>query len=391
MRQTDAVIKHLGWGLLCALLSVTLVAAQSSTCPDIVEAAMNAVDELCADTGRNQACYGNVQLSAEPQSGASDFRFESVGDIADLSELSILELSPMDTDAGVWGVALMQVQADIPDTLPGQNVTFILFGDVTIENAAGDDQTPMQAFYLRTGIGDAACDEAPESGLLVQTPDGVEEVSFNVNGTDVQVGSTVLFQAVPDDEMIVTSVEGTAILNFEGEGYPAVAGTRLRLPINAHLLPIGRPELPEAYEEGRFDPLRRPPLPRPIEVAPPLVGTALDNLHGRLREGRPPCGVEGLPPCDALPNFEGRGGAWAAGAQWGLRWVPGENCILPAAAEGLMPDNLPLPICPPAFDSDPCAPRPRMLRDVPIIGNRSCEPPNAERTPPPFPPLPQMP
>ena len=103
-------------------------------------------------------------------------------------------MSELNEDAGVWGVAVMSLQADIPNTLPGQNVTFILFGDVMIENAASDEQTPMQAFYLRTGIGDVACEEAPESGLLIQTPDGIDEVTFNVNGVDVQVGSTVLFQ-----------------------------------------------------------------------------------------------------------------------------------------------------------------------------------------------------
>src|SRR5690606_20836366 len=37
-----------------------------------------------------------------------------------------------------WGVALMQIQANLPDTLPGQNVTFLLFGDVTIEEEVGE-------------------------------------------------------------------------------------------------------------------------------------------------------------------------------------------------------------------------------------------------------------
>ena len=60
---------------------------------------------------------------------------------------------------------------------------------------------PMQAFYLTTGIGDAGCNEAPESGVLIQTPEGVSEVTFNINGVDVAMGSTVLFQAQPDAAM----------------------------------------------------------------------------------------------------------------------------------------------------------------------------------------------
>ena len=30
----------------------------------------------------------------------------------------------------------------------------------------------MQAFYFRSGIGDAPCAEAPNSGILIQTPEG---------------------------------------------------------------------------------------------------------------------------------------------------------------------------------------------------------------------------
>jgi hypothetical protein len=32
----------------------------------------------------------------------------------------------------------MQIQANLPDTLPGQNVVMILFGEVLIDNAGGE-------------------------------------------------------------------------------------------------------------------------------------------------------------------------------------------------------------------------------------------------------------
>lgn len=127
------------------ILSMTIVSAQD-ICPELVSDAMAAVDEYCMDLGRNQACYGNVQLNAEAQPDVEDFTFESSGDIVDVADILTLELNSMDTDAGTWGVAVMSLQADIPNTLPGQNVTFILFGDVYIENAASEEQNPMQAF-----------------------------------------------------------------------------------------------------------------------------------------------------------------------------------------------------------------------------------------------------
>ena len=176
-------------------------------CPALVETALNAVDEFCADTGRNQACYGNFNLEAEAQPTAEDFTFSEIGDIVNVSDIASLHLAGMDEASGEWGVALLRLQTNLPDTLPGQNVTFILFGDVEVVNAVetGDvesgEATPMQAFYLSTGLGDSQCSEAPDSGMIVQTPDGVGEVAFTVNEVDVQMGSTVLFQAVPDDDM----------------------------------------------------------------------------------------------------------------------------------------------------------------------------------------------
>ena len=41
-----------------------------------------------------------------------------------------------------------------------------------------DQFGPMQAFYFRSGVDDAPCAEAPNSGLLIQTPEGVASVSI---------------------------------------------------------------------------------------------------------------------------------------------------------------------------------------------------------------------
>jgi len=48
--------------------------------------------------------------------------------------LHALKLELSDQVNGVWGLAVMQLQPNIPDTLPGQNVTFLLFGDTEIED-----------------------------------------------------------------------------------------------------------------------------------------------------------------------------------------------------------------------------------------------------------------
>ena len=227
---------------MIALFCVSIVLAQDDLCPDLVTEALTQVEEFCEAAGRNEACYGNVALTAEAQPEVTNFEFQQAGDIVSVADILTIRLSEMDEDNNIWGVALLRLQADIPDTLPGQNVTFLLFGDVEITNTATDEQNPMQAFILKTGFGDSLCSEAPDSGLLVQTPDGVEEVTFSVNGVDVGVGSTVLFQADPGNEMTVSTVEGNALMTYEEELYPVVAGTQLRVPVAAKvpIMPIGQ-------------------------------------------------------------------------------------------------------------------------------------------------------
>lgn len=61
--------------------------------------------------------------------------------------------------------------------------------------------TPMQAFYLRTNIGNVECEEAPNA-LVVQGPQRMQ-VQLNVNGAEVRLGSTVVFQTIETNQPIL--------------------------------------------------------------------------------------------------------------------------------------------------------------------------------------------
>lgn len=288
------------------LCIVPIVLAQNS-CPAIVQTALDAADQLCANTGRNQACYGHVALNAVAQPTAADFKFEQVGDVVDVSTIQSLRLNPMDVAADTWGVVLMRLQANLPDSLPGQNVTFLLFGDVEITNAVSQDNqenfTPMQAFLLRTGLEDAQCDEAPSSGVLVQTPEGVSEVDFNVNGVDVSMGSTVLFRAQADGDMTVSTLEGSAFVASDQDVVPVLAGTRVNVPIDRELR--ARPNarlVPEPYELRRLGGLPLRLLQRKIDINRPLTRQEMRELERRLLTGEPVCGEEPFPSCDHVPR-----------------------------------------------------------------------------------------
>lgn len=284
-------------GGMLTLLVAGIASAQAQSCPDIVRRAYVSVDRHCTTTERNEACYGNLALEAEPRVDANDFEFASVGDIEAVSSIDSMHLFDLNEDEGVWGVALMRLQANLPDTLPGQNAVVVLFGDVDIENK--DDIGGMQAFYLHTGLGRPRCSEVPQSGILIQSPDGADEVVLNINGADVALGSTVLFQTT-EDELIVTTVEGSAVVMEDSQAYPAIAGSRIRMPIDENGTISGHPSWPEPYAWEDVAALPIDMLDRKITIAPPMTSSQIDAVNDHLMAGELPCGEDGLPACGSM-------------------------------------------------------------------------------------------
>jgi len=123
--------------ILSGILIVPVVAAD---CPALVKQALNATDAICQETGKNEACYGNISLKATPISKSENFTFNKPGDHVNVSDIKSLQLSPMTLDTGEWGVALMNVEANLP-TAKSANVTVLAFGDVTLENTVPSPTT----------------------------------------------------------------------------------------------------------------------------------------------------------------------------------------------------------------------------------------------------------
>jgi hypothetical protein len=118
---------------IASVLSVAVVVAQGDVCPPSVFETLKAVGENCNGLGRNTACYGNNSIVAEAQPDVTDFAFSQDGDIAPLNSIQSLTTAPLNLETNEWGIAILSVQANLPDTLPGQNVTMVVFGDATLE------------------------------------------------------------------------------------------------------------------------------------------------------------------------------------------------------------------------------------------------------------------
>lgn len=335
--------------------------AGQNSCPALVARAFDTAETACAGTGTNQACYGHLVLDAQPQPGISSFQFAREGDIVNVADVRSLRLSPMDPVTGVWGVALMKLQAGTRGPA-AESATLLLFGDVELESAfvaptsrlemaanatsninvrqepglnaaviatlrPGDAATaigrladnswvqvelpgtgqigwvygplltsegdlttldvverplpyygPMKAFYFRSGGNDALCPEAPDSGLLIQTPEGIAKVSLLINEITVELGSTVLFRTESGGEMAVTVVEGAARVTAMGQTQTAPAGAEIRVPLGGDGQAAGPPSPPQPYTETAVQSLPVSHLERPVEIHPPLTEAEIEAL-----------------------------------------------------------------------------------------------------------------
>ena len=352
-------------GILSTLLLLVLTASLAYADGEdqaltIFQTALDLAKQNCLELGRNEACYGHDFLTAEPRLEAEAFIFKSVGDIEDLAKIQSLRLGGMDVTAGTWGIALMQLRANLPASHP-ENVTLVAFGDVMLENAVlpptqaeiqvqaqqnvnvrqrpvmsagvigtlkpeqtvtvvdrladsswlrvilpGTEQTgwvlsdlisapsdlshlnvtnsdapyiqePMQAFYFSSGS--TAISPLPDSGLLIQTPEGVGEVQLLINEINVQLGSTVFFQMHPG-QMTIATLEGHADVRADGIEQTAYAGTQVTIPLTADLKPAGPPSPPQPYDQTRMNQLPTNVLTRPVTAAPAMSYSEIQEHLG---------------------------------------------------------------------------------------------------------------
>jgi hypothetical protein len=342
----------------------TVQAQQDEACPTLVRTALAAVETVCAGTGRNEACYGNVSISASPETLA----FAQPGDFAPLAELESLRLSALDVEVQTWGISLLEVQANLPnDTL--ENVDVLLFGNVELTagagtapgvrltitpagsnnlniraqpstsaaiigtlapgatlvavgrtaagdwlhveledgdtgwifaqlvtgegdlatlavvegDAAGPVYGPMQQFVFRSGVQDRPCEQAPDSGILIQTPAGLGEITFLVNEVLIALGSTAYLQAEWGNELGIHVIDGQGRATSDGTTVRAPAGTKLVVPLDANGLAAGPPAGPLPYDDAQLASLPLQVLDEPVAVAPSLTAEEIVALvSGRL-------------------------------------------------------------------------------------------------------------
>jgi hypothetical protein len=234
------------------------VAQDENTCQAILTAAMQSLETTCMALGRNNACYGNNRVHATPRGNVA-LAFELPGDKVAIQDIESISTSPLDATAGTWGLSLLKLQANLPDTMPGQNVMFLVYGDTTVQNTSGD----MRAFYFSSGLGNLNCKEAPD-GIVVRSPHHAQ-VTFTANGVNITIASTIILRAAPNKTLDVQLIEGHAQVS-------APAGTQILTPGEVVSVPLGG--------ASGLEPVGAPSIPAQTPADPSVIAliTASDQV-----------------------------------------------------------------------------------------------------------------
>lgn len=144
-----------------------------------------------------------------------------------------------------------------------------LLSVVDASDNSGSAYSAMNSIVVQTGSEDAPCAEAPNSGMLIQTPEGIAAVTFVMDEVVVQMNGTGFVQAQPGGELTVNVGEGWAQVEANGETSTALAGNFIAVPIDDNLSADGVPSDPAPYEVNTVANLPVDVLDDVVTIAPP--------------------------------------------------------------------------------------------------------------------------
>ena len=172
--------------------TVSPVAANSDlSCQQLINQAMHVSGNYCDHLGPNQVCYGNITIKADLLPDTQT-RFSKAGDIVDLQLVESLSTAPLDLQKKEWGIAVFNIIANLPRSLPGEAVKMVVFGNTTLGNNGIED---IQSFYFFSELGQIVCDKVPFDGLMVSMPNGTG-IKLKINGSELMLMGDASFKAI---------------------------------------------------------------------------------------------------------------------------------------------------------------------------------------------------
>ncbi len=129
---------------------------------------------------------------------------------------------------------------------------------------------PMQAFYFRSGSSDAPCEAAPNSGMLIQTPEGLATVTLWIDEVIVELSGTTYVQTDENGNLTLNALDGSIDVTASGSTTTAVTGTEVTVPLNDDLTVAGVPNDPQPIDLNNLQGLPVELLDEPVDIPNPL-------------------------------------------------------------------------------------------------------------------------
>ncbi|MBW4438172.1 MAG: hypothetical protein KME04_13615 [Pleurocapsa minor GSE-CHR-MK-17-07R] len=219
-------------------------------CSDFILQALETLDDNCNAMDRNSACYGNFRVGATFLEEVEDGYFSRPADRADLVQLQSISTDPLDPDAEEWGIALINAQANLPGSLPGQAVTFLLMGDATVVNAVSPEQAalPFDPIEVTTSA-QTAIRTQPEANanLAGSAPQGAVLGADATDGTGLWIRAFYQDPADAESPAVGGWVLRSSLVAFDASILPAV-NAETRTPMQSFIFRtgLGRPVCDQA-------------------------------------------------------------------------------------------------------------------------------------------------
>ena len=135
--------------LLLACFGSAAASAQEPLCAQTVEKAIASIQLNCADLARGSLCYSYPHVDAA-YAGAGGNAFNRPSDRASVAELASVRTSALDLEREHWGVALLNLSANLPQTHQGPGIIVMLAGDAALINEVDPAEVPALGAPLST-------------------------------------------------------------------------------------------------------------------------------------------------------------------------------------------------------------------------------------------------
>ncbi|MCY3832976.1 MAG: LysM domain-containing protein [Chloroflexi bacterium] len=145
-----AIVRLISCSLLLAAFGYAAASAQDRHCGQTVVRAIASLRQNCAGLARNSLCYGHPTVDIAFAEDAAVEAFNRPADRAPLVNLARIQSSGLEQERQHFGIALLNLSANLPQTYQGPGIIIMLAGDAAVENEINPAEAPALSAPLST-------------------------------------------------------------------------------------------------------------------------------------------------------------------------------------------------------------------------------------------------